>query len=285
MTDPDEASNALSRASLAAVRIVLVGGGRMGGALLTGWLESGLQARNLTVVDPNVAPEAVPAGVRLEREPEAVLAQAEPDVLVLAVKPQVMDAVASAYGALGNGTTVVLSVAAGRRIAGFEALFGAATPVVRSIPNTPAAVHRGMTAACANGRVSSTQRAVCAALLEAVGEVAWVEDEGLIDAVTAVSGSGPAYVFLLTEALAQAGARAGLPAPLAERLARVTVSGAGALMDRVPEDPATLRRNVTSPGGTTAAALEVLMADPDGVPALLERAVAAATARSRDLAG
>ena len=286
MASADEAALALSRAALKSARVWLVGGGRMGGALLAGWLGRGLAPARVTVIDPNQPAGAAPAGVTLVPGPESLAEASPPDVLVLAVKPQVMDDVAAGYRALGGAATVVLSVAAGRPIAGFENAFGPGTPIVRAMPNTPAAVHRGMTVACPNGHVSDTQRTLCDALLGAVGEVAWVADEALMDAVTAVSGSGPAYVFLLTECLARAGARAGLPAELAVRLARRTVSGAGALMDRADdEDPATLRRNVTSPGGTTAAALDVLMAEPDGLDTLMSEAVAAAAARSRALAG
>ncbi|KAA5607413.1 pyrroline-5-carboxylate reductase [Roseospira marina] len=274
----------LTRAALSAARVWLVGGGKMGGALLTGWLDHGVAPDNVTVIDPGL--DQGPHGVRLAADPAAPLAEGPaPDVLLLAVKPQVMDSVLPAYRALGGGPTVVLSVAAGRLIAGFETAFGPGTPVVRSIPNTPAAVHRGMTVACANGHVTDTARATCEALLGAVGDIAWVTDEALIDAVTAVSGSGPAYVFWLTECMTQAGIDGGLPADLAARIARATVCGAGALMDASPEDPATLRRNVTSPNGTTAAALEVLMQESGGLGPLMSRAVAAATQRSQDLAG
>lgn len=283
LADP---SSGLAHAALRAARVWLVGGGRMGSALLTGWLDRGMPPEHVTVIDP--APVAtLPAAVSLVADPAALM-QAPgpgPDVLVVAVKPQMMESVLPAYQALGGGPAIVLSVAAGRTIAGFEATFGPTTPIVRSIPNTPAAVHQGMTVACANGHVSATGRETCAALLRAVGDFAWVEDESLIDAVTAVSGSGPAYVFWLTECLGAAGREAGLPDALADRLARVTVSGAGGLMALADEDPATLRRNVTSPGGTTAAALAELMAEADGLAPLMTRAVLAATRRSRELAG
>jgi len=274
----------LTRVALGVARVWLVGGGKMGGALLTGWLDNGLTPDNATIIDP--ALREGPPGVRVAADPADLIANApRPDVLVLAVKPQIMDDVLPAYRALGGGPTAVLSVAAGRLISGFEAAFGAGTPVVRSIPNTPAAVHRGMTVACANAHVTDTVRTTCDALLGAVGDIAWVNDESLIDAVTAVSGSGPAYVFWLTECLARAGVEAGLPEDLAARIAQATVSGAGALMDATSEDPATLRRNVTSPNGTTAAALDVLMNGTDGLGPLMTRAVAAATNRSRALAG
>ncbi|WP_246423094.1 pyrroline-5-carboxylate reductase [Roseospira visakhapatnamensis] len=255
----------------------------MGGALLTGWLRRGLPPAHLTVIDPAAPTPA--GGVRGVPDTAALADAPAPDVVVLAVKPQLMDQVLPAYRSLGGTATVFLSVAAGKRIASVERILGPETPVVRTIPNTPAAVHRGMTVACANDRVTPLGRALCEALLRAVGDVAWVEDEDLIDAVTAVSGSGPAYVFLLAECLAEAGAQAGLPPGLAARLARATVAGAGALMDHATEDPATLRRNVTSPNGTTAAALSVLMDETRGLPPLMTDAVAAATQRSRALAG
>ncbi|WP_299441092.1 pyrroline-5-carboxylate reductase [uncultured Rhodospira sp.] len=283
MTGPSGESADLARAALAAARVWLVGSGRMGGALLSGWLDRGVAPDHLTIIDPAVSEG--PRGVRTVADGAALTDAPRPDVLVLAVKPQMMDAVMPTYQALGGGGTVVLSVAAGRAIAGFEAAFGVGTPVVRAMPNTPAAVHRGMTVACANAPVTDAERITCDALLRAVGDVAWIEGETAMDAVTAVSGSGPAYVFWLTECLARAGEEAGLPPDLAVRLARTTVSGAGALMDAAPEDPADLRRNVTSPGGTTAAALEVLMADSDGLSPLMARAVAAAARRSRELAG
>lgn len=273
----------LHRATLGAARIWLVGAGKMGGALLTGWLQRGLPPAHVTVIDPT-AP-ALADGVRVATAPTALTNDTPaPDVVVLAVKPQIMDQVVPAYRSLAGGQTVFLSVAAGRRIAGFERLLGPTAPVVRTIPNTPAAVHRGMTVACANERVTPLGRALCEALMRAVGDVAWVEDETLIDAVTAVSGSGPAYVFLLAEQLAEAGVQAGLPPDLAAHLARATVVGAGALLDQAAEDPATLRRNVTSPNGTTAAALDVMMDKARGLQPLLTDAVAAATRRSRDLA-
>jgi len=285
VSNPDTLVSAdlLDRAALGAARVWLVGAGKMGGALLTGWLHRGLPPAHVTVIDPTrPAPEH---GIRVEADPAIPLNEAPaPDVVVLAVKPQVMDQVVTAYRPLGGGQTVFLSVAAGRRIAGFEQILGPAAPVVRTIPNTPAAVHRGMTVACANDRVTPLGRALCEALMRAVGDFAWVEDEALIDAVTAVSGSGPAYVFLLAEQLAEAGAQAGLPPDLAAHLARVTVAGAGALLDQASEDPATLRRNVTSPNGTTAAALAVLMNETHGFRPLLADAVAAATKRSRELA-
>jgi len=272
------------------VSLVLVGCGKMGGALLRGWCApgrddsaAGLDPAGVLVVDPQADPADLPAGVTVLRDATALPADLRPDAVVLAVKPQMMDAVLPAYARFA-GTGTFLSIAAGRTIGYFETHLGAGAAIVRSMPNTPAAIGRGITVAVANARVDAAGRALCDRLLQAAGAVAWVEDEGLLDAVTAVSGSGPAYVFLLVECLAAAGAAAGLPADLAMTLARATVSGAGELMHRSPEPADQLRRNVTSPNGTTQAALEVLMASP-GLAGLMDQAVAAATRRSRELAG
>ncbi len=264
--------------------ILLVGCGKMGGAMLEGWSARGLAAGGVHVVEPQPDPRmATIAGVTLHASPDNLPAGLTPAVVVFAVKPQSMDAVAPAYRRFVGPATVFLSIAAGKTIGYFERHLGKAA-IVRSMPNTPAAIGKGITVAVANAAVGAGQRAGCDALLAAVGDVAWVEDEGLIDAVTAVSGSGPAYVFLLIECLAEAGREAGLPADLAMRLARATVSGSGDLVRASADPPATLRKNVTSPGGTTEAALRVLMAD-DGMQALMTRAVRAATERSRALAG
>ena len=266
-------------------RILLVGCGNMGAAMLGGWLEQGLAAAEIAVVEP-AAPAADSAsknGVRVVSGPADLDAAFVPDVVVVAVKPQEMAAVIPAYHDFA-ATAVFLSVAAGTPIRFFEAELGEAAAIVRTMPNTPALVRRSMTVACANGRVAATQREACTTLLTAVGEVAWVDDEALMDPVTGVSGSGPAYIFLLIECLAAAGVDAGLPAALADRLALATVAGAGELARTASEPPGTLRERVTSPGGTTQAALEVLMAE-DGLKPLMSRAVAAATRRSRELAG
>jgi len=262
---------------------MLVGCGQMGSAMLRGWLARGAAERFL-VVEPAGAPAALPkaANVSFNRSANALPADVAPDAVVFAVKPQVIDAVVPAYRRWVRPQTLFLSIAAGTTIAGLARHLGDAA-IVRCMPNTPAAIGRAITVACPNPRVGAEQRLLCDALLAAIGDSTWVEDEALMDAVTAVSGSGPAYVFLLIEALAEAGARVGLPADLALRLARATVAGAGELARLSPETPARLRENVTSPGGTTRAALDVLMAE-NGMPELLERAVAAATARSRELA-
>jgi pyrroline-5-carboxylate reductase len=264
--------------------LVLVGAGNMGGALLKGWLERGLAPRDVLVQDP-APPPAI--ATLLVSHGIAATPSAEPDrtpsVILLAVKPQVMDEVAPTVAGLCQAATVVLSVAAGRTIASLARHFPHGTAIVRTIPNTPSAVGRGITVAVANAAVTSAQRALCQQLLEAVGSVGWVEDERLIDAATAVSGSGPAYVFLLAECLEAAAKSVGLPDELARRLARETVSGAGELLLRSDLDAAMLRRNVTSPNGTTAAALEVLMGEP-GMSELLTRAVKAARDRAEALA-
>lgn len=264
--------------------LLLVGGGQMGQALLGGWLQAGLAPADVQLVEPDEARRrdlAKRLPVRAVADP-AELDGRPPRILIVAVKPQVLDAALPAYRHLVDAGTLVLSIAAGKRIATFEAMFGARMAVVRAMPNTPAAVGRGATVLCANAAAAG-RRGEAEALLAAVGETEWVEDEALLHAVTAMSGGGPAYVFLLIEALAAAGARQGLPPELSMRLARATVAGSGELARRSEATPAELRRNVTSPGGTTQAALAVLMAE-DGLQPLLDRALAAAAQRSRELA-
>ena len=270
---------------LAAARLLLVGCGKMGSALARGWLAAGARADNIVAVEP--APDAAaafPDGLcpAFVDSPDNAPAGFSPDVIVFAVKPQVMEDVVPAYARYADSDTVFLSIAAGTPIRFFEAHLSSASPIVRSMPNTPAAVGRGVTAAICNANVPCEGRALCEALLRAVGDVVWVTDEAEIDAVTAVSGSGPAYVFHLVETMTAAGIAEGLSPDAASALARATVAGAGELLHRSPEDAATLRRNVTSPGGTTAAALEVLMAQ-DGLGALMKKAIAAAARRSREL--
>jgi pyrroline-5-carboxylate reductase len=258
--------------------IVLAGAGKMGGAMLTGWLAGGLDPKRVIVVEPYPSDEieALTAkGVRLN--PAAVAAE----TLVVAVKPQTFREAGPMLKPFVGASTLVVSIMAGTKIAALEEVCGGMA--VRAMPNTPAAIGRGITVAVPAKSVSAAQRATADALLRATGSVEWVEDERLMDAVTAVSGSGPAYVFLLAEELARAGVEAGLPAELATKLARETVAGSGELLHRSDQPAATLRQNVTSPGGTTAAALEVLMAK-DGLQPLMIRAVAAATKRSIELA-
>jgi pyrroline-5-carboxylate reductase len=261
--------------------ILLVGCGKMGGALLDGWLDRGAAPDSIIVVEPSEALRATRSVPRMVPVIDDVPAGFYPDVVVLAIKPQMMKAALPPYARYGKA--VFLSIAAGKTLGGFRDVLGTDVAVVRAMPNTPAAVRRGMTVAVANRIVSAPQRDLCADLLTTVGDVEWVDDEALIDVVTAVSGSGPAYVFLLSETLAEAGAAAGLPPELAARLARATVSGSGELLRRSPESAAVLRQNVTSPGGTTFAALQVLMGEA-GLADLLRRAVAAAAERSRELA-
>jgi len=264
--------------------LLLVGCGKMGSALLDGWLKQGVKAADVLVVEPAADPTrvSVPAGVTVVPSPDRIPAGFRPAVVLLAVKPQTMDAAAPRYA--GYRGALVMSIAAGKRIDSFERQFGADAAVVRVMPNTPAAVGRGMSVLCANRNASPAQRKAAEELMAAVGETAWIEDEGLMDAVTAVSGSGPAYVFLLIETLARAGEAAGLPPALAAQLAKATVAGSGELARLAADPPAQLRVNVTSPGGTTAAALSVLMAD-DGLQPLMTKAVAAATQRGKELGG
>ncbi|MBB6249705.1 pyrroline-5-carboxylate reductase [Nitrospirillum iridis] len=270
---------------MTAVDLLLVGFGKMGGAMLSGWRAAGT-VRRVVIVDPGVSAAGSGAGDALVvADAGAIPADFVPAAVVLAVKPQVMDQALPAYAPYA-GRAVFLSIAAGKTVATFQKVLGDAAALVRAMPNTPAAVGRGISGAFATPAVSDGQRDLCHRLLSAVGEVVWVDDEGLIDAVTAVSGSGPAYVFHLVEALAAAAAAAGLPADLALRLARATVTGAGELLHREPGTTATqLRINVTSPKGTTQAALDVLMDEAAGLTPLMTRAVDAAARRSRELAG
>lgn len=268
-----------------AVPLVLIGAGNMGGALLDGWLGKGMAADKIVVVDPGLSDDRRShwggKGVTLADTASGHLDRAR--TLVLAVKPQLMGGLLSDLLGKVSGTSLVVSVAAGTPVSTFEAKFGFEQPIVRAMPNTPAMIGEGMSVGFANGHVSDDQKAAAHALMASVGSVAWIDDEGLLDAVTGVSGSGPAYVFHMVEALAAAGEAAGLPDALAWQLARQTVIGGGAMLERLDQSASELRENVTSPNGTTAAALEVLMG-ADGFTDVLTRGVAAATARSRELA-
>jgi pyrroline-5-carboxylate reductase len=265
--------------------LVLVGAGKMGAAMLEGWLALGLAPAAVTVLDPNPSPElrtlAAERGFRLNPAPGDTQ---PPEIFVLAIKPQMLDAVGPGLAPLVGPATLVVSILAGKTIAGIKGALASTGPVVRAMPNLAASIGRGATGAYASPETSARQRAAAHALLAGNGLVEWVDSEDLIDAVTAVSGSGPAYVFHLVECLAEAGLAAGLEAEVAQRLAQATVDGAGELLRTSGLDPATLRRNVTSPGGTTAAALEVLMAE-DGLAPLMRRAVEAAKRRAGELAG
>ena len=263
--------------------LVLVGAGKMGGAMLEGWHRLGLSFDNVVALEPEPSPEIITLGARgLRINPSLDTISAT--AIVLAVKPQVAPDALRPLAPMIAQDTVIVSIMAGRTLAFLEKQLPAGAAVARAMPNTPAAIGRGITVAVPNARIGAEQRTLADKLLRATGAVEWIADETLMDAVTAVSGSGPAYVFLLAESLARAGTAAGLPADLAARLARATVAGSGELMARSPLDPATLRKNVTSPGGTTAAALEMLMGK-DGLDPVMEKAIAAATRRSRELAG
>ena len=261
--------------------IALAGAGKMGGAMLTGWLAQGLDPTRVAVIEPQPSPEIsalTTKGIRLNPSARDI---GKVDTLVVAVKPQSFREAGAALKPFVGASTLAVSIMAGTTIATIGQVCGGV--VVRAMPNTPAAIGRGITVAVAARNVSAAQRATADALLRATGSVEWIDDESLMDAVTAVSGSGPAYIFLLAEELARAGVEAGLPEELATRLARETVAGSGELLHRSELASATLRQNVTSPGGTTAAALDVLMAK-DGLQPLMIRAIAAAKKRSKDLA-
>jgi pyrroline-5-carboxylate reductase len=262
--------------------LVLAGAGKMGSAILDGWVARGLDPAKVVVLEPQPSLQVArhgSQGLRLNPNRAGLVA----DAIIVAVKPQVAAEVLPELAPLVGPRTVVVSIMAGRPLAFLESALAPATAIVRTMPNTPAAIGRGITVAVGNKHVTPAQKELADRLLAATGAIEWITDEGHMDAVTAVSGSGPAYVFLLTEALARAGVAAGLPEALAEKLARLTVAGSGELLNNMPEDVATLRQNVTSPGGTTAAALAVLMAN-DGLEPLMTRAVAAATKRSSELA-
>ncbi len=265
--------------------LLLAGAGKMGGAILARLLERGLDPQHVIVQDPEPPTEIADllADRLIDVLPLVDELSSPPAVILIAVKPQVIDAVLPSLGKLAGLDTLVITIAAGRRIAGFEAKLPEGTAIVRAMPNMPAAIGRGITVAVANRQVTPVQKALADDLLSAVGEVLWVKDEALLDPVTAVSGSGPAYVFLLVECLAEAARAAGLDADLAAQLARATVTGSAALLEQSDLSPAALREAVTSPGGTTAAALEVLQAS-GGLQELITAAVAAATKRGRDLA-
>ncbi len=265
--------------------LVLIGAGKMGGAMLEGWLRIGMDPAGISLVDPKPSDEivalATERGMALNPDP---LRLAPAEVLVLATKPQMLDTAAPAVQGFIHPRTLVISVLAGKTLGDIAARLPNAAAIIRAMPNLPAAVQRGATGAAAGKGVTAAQRAMADTLLSSIGIVEWLAGEDLLDAVTAVSGSGPAYVFHLVECLAAAGKAAGLPEETAERLARATIVGAGELLNQSELPPATLRQNVTSPAGTTAAALEVLMAD-DGLAPLMRRAVAAAKRRAEELSG
>ncbi|MFQ6549215.1 pyrroline-5-carboxylate reductase [Aestuariibius sp. 2305UL40-4] len=264
---------------IAARGLVLLGAGRMGSAMLSGWISAGIPPGAVTVLDPAPADSVKRSGVRIGDD----LPQA-PAVVIVAVKPQMIREALPQVAGFGGGETLVISVAAGTQIALFEEIFGAGTPVIRAMPNTPAAIGRGITAIVGNSAAGADDLDVAEALLVSVGQVVRLEAEEQMDAVTALSGSGPAYVFHLIECMTAAGIAEGLGEDLSRELATATVAGSGALALGTEESPGQLRKNVTSPGGTTQAALEVLMDGETGLPPLMRRAVAAAARRSRELA-
>jgi pyrroline-5-carboxylate reductase len=269
----------MNMTDVAARGLVLLGCGKMGSAMLKGWLRSDLPPKSVWVIDPHPSPWLKDQGVHIGAD-----LPANPAIAIIAVKPQMMADALPYVKALGNGETLVISIAAGTPIKIFEEMLGNQTPIVRAMPNTPAAVGRGITALIGNANVKPVDMNLAEALLLSIGQTVRLDNEGQMDAVTAVSGSGPAYVFHLIETLAAAGEAEGLPADLAMQLAKATVGGAGELAEDVDDTPAQLRINVTSPNGTTQAALEVLMDPETGFPPLLRRAVAAAANRSRELA-
>ncbi|WP_428541804.1 pyrroline-5-carboxylate reductase [Profundibacter sp.] len=261
--------------------LVMLGCGKMGSAMLQGWLGQGLPAASTWVLDPH--PNGWVQGLAGEGLHLNTDLPDDPAIVLIAVKPQMMEEALPVLTPLGNGKTQFMSVAAGKSLAFYEQALGDKTPVIRAMPNTPAAISRGITALVGNGNTGDAELALAESLLQAVGQTVRLENEAQIDAVTGVSGSGPAYVFLMIEALAAAGVEQGLPADMAMQLAKATVSGAGQLAETAEEDPAQLRVNVTSPQGTTAAALEVLMDPETGLTPLMKRAVSASTDRSKEL--
>jgi pyrroline-5-carboxylate reductase len=265
--------------------VLLVGAGKMGGALLESWLARGLPPALISVIEPSPAPEIskLLSAKRIARDPQPPLLPTHA-AIVLAVKPQTAPEAMQQIARFAGRDTVVVSIMAGRTLGFLAKHLPKGTAIVRAMPNTPASIGRGITVAVPNAKVKGGARDLADALLAATGPVEWIKNEKWMDAVTAVSGSGPAYVFLLAESLARAGVAAGLPRALAAKLARETVAGAGELLHRSDLEAAKLRENVTSPGGTTAAALKVLMAK-SGLDPLLKKAVAAAAKRSRQLAG
>ena len=268
--------------------ILLVGAGKMGGALVDAWLTRKIiQSSNIVLIEPDIARAKhfrETYSLQTFETLEAVNTGVGQPIVVFAIKPQVMDAVVPLYRGLAQQGSLILSIAAGKTLDYFEGILGANSPIVRAMPNTPASIGKGMTALCSNDHVNSKQKTLCQELVSAVGKVRWVDNEQLMDPVTAVSGSGPAYVFLLIEVLAEAGFKAGLDQDLANELAVTTVAGAAALAEESTLSPSILRQNVTSPGGTTEAALTVLMSN-DRLSDLFLQAVNKAVTRSRELAG
>ena len=264
--------------------LVLIGAGKMGGAMLEGWLRIGIDPAGVTLVDPQPSDEMAALAARQGMALNPAGGGSPAEVVILATKPQMLDTAAPAVARLIGPGTLLISILAGKTLGDLAQRLPTATAIIRAMPNLPASVQRGATAAAAGPGVTGAQRAMADALLGSIGKVEWLESESLIDAVTGVSGSGPAYVFYLVECLAAAGKAAGLPDDIAERLARATIEGAGEMLYQSPLSPATLRQNVTSPAGTTAAGLEVLMAE-DALKPLIIKTVAAAKRRAGELSG
>ena len=266
------------------IKLLLVGCGKMGGAMLSGWLKHPYTPDQIAVIEQADRLDDISRHYGVTAKAAlSDLADIAPKIVVFAIKPQMLGGVIDAYGGLATENTLFISVAAGKTIGFFQQRLGAKARIVRVMPNTPAAIGHGMSVLCATETLSQAQRQDAEALMSAVGETAWISDEAHMDAVTALSGSGPAYVFHLVEAMAKAGSDAGLPPQLAARLARQTVAGAGALLADAPETAADLRKNVTSPGGTTAAGLTILMDEAKGLPPLMRETIAAAKQRSIEL--
>lgn len=264
--------------------VALAGCGNMGGAMAQGWLKAGLSPQDLWIVEPSAETRDAWGAKGCRCVAEGGLLTEPAATLVVAVKPQMMSAVLPTLRQAVGPDTLVVSIAAGTPIEAFESAFGSETAVVRTMPNTPAAVGRGISALVANANADDAAKEQAEALMAAVGKTVWLDDEADLHAVTALSGGGPAYVFLLIEALSDAGVELGLVPEVSQRLARATVEGSGELAFQDPKSAETLRRNVTSPGGTTAEALAVLMHETEGLRPLLAKAIAAAAARSRELA-
>ncbi|MBT5072370.1 MAG: pyrroline-5-carboxylate reductase [Kordiimonadaceae bacterium] len=267
--------------------ILLLGCGKMGSAMLSGWLEQGLSSDALHIVDPyldNIKKNfTTVTEAQLHETAQSLPANLTPSIVILAVKPQMMDEAIKALSTLDLSKSLFLSIAAGKTIHYFEDKLGADSAIIRAMPNTPAAIGKGITVCCANDPVNTEQIKICETLLQTVSVVEWLDDESLMDAVTALSGSGPAYVFYMAEAMAAAGEAIGLSPELSKKLARHTVSGAGALLEASDERTSKLRENVTSPGGTTAAALDVLMSE-EGLAKVIRRAMQEAKSKSKELA-
>lgn len=267
-------------------KLLLVGCGKMGGALARGWIANGTPVDDIAVVEPSADASAVifsELGIKAVSTAAELTAGYSPDFIFLAVKPQSAADVLAPYADYKAANTTFVSIMAGKTISSLEAILGSDANIVRAMPNTPASIGRGITVAVANAGTTENAKKSVTGLLQTVGQAAWVDDESMMDAVTAVSGSGPAYIFLLAEAMSHAGVMAGLSVELSDKLARQTVSGSGELLHRSNETSTALRQNVTSPGGTTAAALEILLAD-GGMKDLMVKAIDAATKRSRELA-